>query len=234
MAALRVAAAVLALTASSVSADSSAEEPFALLMPGPPPTTGYNANPNATAVVPVPGWNMAKPYPGYWQDGEDQWNSTGGRGWTMRINLTERVSTDRPYKSGVAMRQTIELRPPTTPGDGAVWDPQTGNWIVNSNTTDTWLVRFAMFSKLGLPVGKGNNEDGSCTGILSDECIERIRGTYRSGTSSIDGNEEWTSGMAVAGCPMEGYSVGSKFSPQISSRSCCPLALQTRLESNQS
>ncbi|KAH7034514.1 uncharacterized protein B0I36DRAFT_360030 [Microdochium trichocladiopsis] len=202
MVSIRSAAALLTAAAAQASA-----EKFGIYMPDTANVTGINAKPNATAVVPVPGWNLAKPYPGYWNDGETVDNNSGGCGWTMHLNLTANVSSSYDDRPGRVMRQSLELRPPAAPAPGALLDPETGNLTVSSNTTDTWLVRFVVFSKHEIPTGGQNNADGSCAGILSQECTDNMRAKYTSELSTIDGSEDWEGSIGAGGCPISGWAV---------------------------
>lgn len=197
-------------------------------MGGTPNTTNFNPNPNVTAVVPVPGWNLAKPYPGLWVDGENP-ETAVGQGWTMHLNITANVTS--PYgdeRKGRVTRQTIELRPPSPPSAGSVFDPQSGEWIVDKNTTDTWAIRLISFTKSKMPPGGRNNKDGSCEGILSKECVDGVTQSLASSPQSQSGN--FSNSFLSIGtdkCPFVGWSISCKFAYV----SYCPLPLPPRRHS---
>ncbi|KAH7010676.1 uncharacterized protein B0I36DRAFT_370275 [Microdochium trichocladiopsis] len=136
------------------------ENKFVMLPHSPPPFVGFNASPAATAV--------------------DEYDNSGGCGWTKRLNMTANVSSHRGYDGGRATSQTLELLPPPEPENGAVLDPEIGDWTV----------------------GEGNNADGSCDGILPKECIENIRANYRSAMSFVIGDEGRKGGLQASDGPI--------------------------------
>lgn len=184
-----------------------------------PNITNINPSPNATAIVPVPGWNLAQPYPGLWNDNDNP-KTAVGQGWTMRLNITANTSSvfDDDRKGWVT-RQTIELIPPSTGSPGAVPDPTTGNWTIDSDTTETWSVLLMNFVKTSAARGPPiNNQDGSCDGVFSGECVRGLQQTLADSSQARSGNykDSYSLWYAMARCRIEGWGGPCKSAPGIS------------------
>ncbi|KAH7027357.1 uncharacterized protein B0I36DRAFT_432639 [Microdochium trichocladiopsis] len=163
----------------------------------------WNANPNATAILPIAGFRLDTPYPGTALEAS---TANPESSWRIQINITEQQYSS--YFDAPSTAITTYLIPPAGSGAGSLFDPETGAWDVDEDVASTWRVTVVSLDSDKLPAGAGNNADGSCAGIISDDCMRDMRATIVNDLFVLTG-EGYPRGLtSVSSCPFGTASSG--------------------------
>ncbi|KXJ85231.1 hypothetical protein Micbo1qcDRAFT_223616 [Microdochium bolleyi] len=158
----------------------------------PTATSVSQSPPDLTGQVPVKGFRLDKPF------GTAD-NSV--EGWSLQINMTEHSggTTDNN-------RFVVKLDPPAPPAEGALWDAQTGKWLVSDDVSKTWGLTALGFAIMEFPSTRQGNDmdDGSCPdSVFSEQC----RKDYV--TAILDSFDGWTMDSMVP--PKSSINANSSF-----------------------
>lgn len=141
----------------------------------------WNDHPNATAILPIAGFDLNTRYPGTPLPAAS--SSGAGNSWRLQLNFTE--SQQSPYFDGPTTLITSHLIPPA----GALFDDEgTGAWDVDEDVASTWRLTVISLDEGVLGVGAGNNADGSCEGIVPGDCMREMRGRISKDYATAEGD----------------------------------------------